>query len=118
MIATDRVLTTEQRIELDRQHALGDALSLTTAGLSGRSEQAIRTALMRHLDPLLDLADDATVALLELEAIDRRLTNHVQGHRGCTYDVPCWRYRMLQIRRGRLQKHADAAYRALVGGRR
>lgn len=117
MIA-DRVLTTTERRDLDRQHALSDMLGLTTAGLPARAEQDIRTAVMRHLDPLLDLADDATVALLELAAIDRRLTNHVEAHAGCTYAVPCWRYRILQARRGRLQKRADAAYRALLAGRR
>lgn len=104
-------------LDADRQHAISEALSLTTSGLSARCEQDIRMAVMRHLDLILELADDATVALLELAALDRRITNHVQVC-GCVFGSPCLRYRLHQTRRERLQERADRAYRALVRGRR
>lgn len=118
MIAAQRILTTDERRVLDRDHALGDVLSITTSGLPPRGEQAIRVATMRHFEPILDLADSATVALLELEAIDRRLDAHARTHLGCTFQQPCWRYRTLKVRRGRLQAAHDRAYRALLCGRR
>lgn len=118
MIAEQRALSPTDRRLLDRQHALSEALNLTTSGLSARTENDIRSAVMRRLDPLLELADDATVAGLELEALDRRLDAHARTHLGCTYQEPCWRYRTLQVRRQRLQNAYDRAYRALLVGRR
>jgi hypothetical protein len=119
LLAVTRVLTAAERRELDRQHALGDALSSTTDGLSHYGERAIRSAVMRHLDPILDLADSATAARLEYEAIDRQLDVHVRElHPGCTIERPCPRFRLLRARRSRLLKAWDKAYGDLVRGRR
>ena len=119
MIAERRTLTADDRRLLDRDHAIHDALTYTIGccGLAASGEADLRTAAMRHIEPILALTDDATAARVELEAIDRRLDAHARTHLGCTYEVPCWRYRTLQVRRNRLQASYDRAYRALLAGR-
>lgn len=118
MIAERQVLTADERRMIDRGHLISEALSLTTSGLPSRAEQDIRTVVMHHLDLLLSLADSATVARLELEAIDRRLDTHVQRCRECVPLEPCPTYRLHQVRRRRLQDTSDRAMRALLRGRR
>lgn len=118
MLAERRPLTADERRHLDRHHAIGEVMTMTTAGLSARSEQDVTSGALRLIEPILELADSATVALLELEAIDRRLNYHVLDHDGCTYEAPCPAYRVLQIRRARLQRQADRAMRALWRGHR
>ena len=119
MIASQRILTADERRLMDRGHALHQLVSLTEGidSLSHRAEHDIRAVTAQHLDEVLGLADSATVARLELEAIDRRLDNHVQAHEGCSLDGPCWKFGTIQARRLRLQEAYDAAYRALVRGR-
>ena len=120
MIATQRVITEADRLQLDRDAALREVLTCTAGlvGLSHAGESSIREAVMRLVEPILELADDATAARLEYEAIDGQMDRHVRGHQGCTRDQPCLRFRVLQIRRERLWKTWSAAYRALVRGRR
>lgn len=114
-----QVLTTEQRRDLNRQHALYEVYSLTAAGLSPLGERDVRSAVERHVDALLQLADSATVALLEYEATDRQLDVHVrEEHRGCSVESPCLRFRLLVIRREKLWRKWTDAYRALMAGRR
>jgi hypothetical protein len=120
VIAEQLIYTEDQRLS-DRDAALRDVLTCTAGlvGLSHRGEADIRVAVMRHVDVLLDLADHATVARLELEAIESRMDVHVrQAHVGCSADSECRRWRVLQRRRNTLWNAWAAAYRALVGGRR
>lgn len=118
MIASFPAYTDDQRLA-DRDAAVREVLTTTAGlvGLSARHEQDIRTAVMRHVEPILHLADDAVAALQELEAIDRRLDNHVQMCGCWQTDRPCLQRRVLQIRRRKLQGRSDAAYRALLRGR-
>lgn len=116
-----RAYTAAEAIQMDRDSALHEALTYTAGqqGLTHQAERDIRAATMRHVDLILDLADAAVAARLELEAIDRRLDTHVRElHVGCTAERPCPRYRVMQIRHRRLQARYDAAYRALARGRR
>lgn len=115
-----RVLTEPERLQLDRSDAISEVLTYTVGqhGLSHAGESAIREAVMRLFEPILDLADHATAARLELEAIEGRMDRHVQGHRGCTVEAPCLQFRVLRIRREKLWRAWASAYRALVRGRR
>lgn len=117
MIA-ESVLTPDERRAINRQHAVFEVLSLTTAGLGTRAEQDIRAAVMRFVDPILHLADAATVAGLELQANERRLEMHYPGCLACQPQVLCERYWELRRDRDKLQRVWDRAYRALVDGRR
>jgi len=121
MIAAIEAPYTDDMRLSDRDAAVRELLTCTAGlvGLSHRGERDIRSAVMRHVDVLLELADHATVARLELEAIESRMDVHVrQAHIGCTKDRECRRFRVLQRRRDTLWNAWAAAYRALMGGRR
>lgn len=108
-------------LQADRDDALAEVMTYTCGryDLPADAERDIRGAAMRLIEPILQLADHATVARVELEAIDRRLDNHVQhDHPECTAQRRCWRYTMLQIRRRKLQAAYDAAFRDLLRGHR
>lgn len=109
-------------IETTREHYVRELVGLVVgqAGLSHRAEMDLRRALTARMRPLLDLADSAVAALVELEAVDRRLDRHVQTHDLCRIGIVqgCWAWRNLQISRERLQRRADREMRALWGGRR
>lgn len=111
--------TDDQRFA-DRERALFEVLTCTAGlvGLSHRGEADIRSAMMRTIEPILELADYATVARLELEAIEGRMDRHVHDHEGCTADRLCLRFKVLQIRRDKHWRAWAAAYRALLEGRR
>jgi hypothetical protein len=110
----------EDRRLLNRDDALSDVLryTLSQAGLSHDAEQAIRKAMYARIDPLLHLADDATMARAELEAVDRALDTHAQTCAGCCAGYPCQRSRLLQVRLKRYREKSDRAFRALLEGRR
>jgi hypothetical protein len=118
MHVTRRPLTDAERHQLDRDAAIREVLTCTAGlvGLSHRTEQTIRDAAMRRLLPIVEAADALVSAGIELEAIDRRLDNHVSQHLGCLHPRPCWGYRVLQIRRRDFQRNWDRAYRRLAGG--
>lgn len=120
MIAPARSLTAEDRRLLARDAALRAVLSQTVseAGLSPDAERDIWDAAMQWLDPILHLADSATVARLELEATDRRLTAHRLTCPACMPASPCDFYRLVAARRARLQAVSDRAFRDLLRGRR
>ena len=119
MIAIESVYTEHQRAS-DRDAALREVMTCTAGlvGLSHAGERDIRSASMRLIEPILELADSATAARLEVEAIERRMDLHVRGHEGCSVRRPCPRFRVLQIRRERLWDTWAVAYRALLRGRR
>lgn len=110
----------EDRRLLARDDAICDALRTVVRdrGLSPDAESDIWVAARKQIEPILHLADDVTVARVELEALDRRLGMHAEGCAGCYVGQPCQRYRVLQIRRKRLQDKADRAFRALLDGKR
>lgn len=110
----------EDRRLLNRDDALADVLRYTIgqAGLSPESEQDIRKAVYSRIDPILHLADDATVARVELEAVERALDVHGQTCAGCYAGQPCRRSHLLQTRHRRFQERSDRAFRALLEGRR
>lgn len=120
MIAEQRILTEPERLQLDRDAALREVLTCTAGlhGLSPVGERDVSKAVLHHIEPILQLADAATVARLELEAIDGRMDRHVQGHPGCSLETPCLPFRVLQIRREKLWRAWATAYRALIRGRR
>lgn len=121
MIAAMRPYSADERRQLDRDAALHEVLAFTagSSGLSHRGEQDIRSAVMRLIEPILQLADHATSARLELEAIERRMDIHVRvDHPTCTCSRACWSWRVLQLRRDKLWLAWATAYRALVRGRR
>lgn len=110
----------EDRRLLDRDDALADVLRYTVggAGLVAESEQAIRKAIYAQIDPILRLADAATLARADLETVDRALDTHCHSCVDCVSGQPCHRNRLLQHRFKRLQDRADRAFRALVEGKR
>lgn len=110
----------EDRRLLNRDDALADVLRYTVgqAGLSHDAEQAIRTAILSRIDPMLHLADDATVARVELEAVDRALDTHGQTCAACIDSQTCQRSRLLNERHKRYQEKSDRAFRALLEGKR
>lgn len=109
-------------VPTDRDYYLRELVAAVVgqAGLSPQAEQDLRRALHARIRPLLDLADSAVAALVELEAVDRRLDRHVQTHDLCLIGAVqgCWAWRDLQRTRERLQRRADREMRALWGGRR
>lgn len=109
-------------IATTRDHYVRELVSLVVgnAGLSHRAEMDLRRALTARLHPILDLADSAVAALVELEAVDRRLDRHVQTHDLCRIGAvqACWVLADLQRTRERLQRRADREMRALLWGRR
>lgn len=115
-----RTLTAVEAIQLDRASALHEALTYTAGqhGLPHQAERDIRAAVMRHIDPILHLADAAVAARCEYEAVDRRLDRHVRTHPGCIERAVCTTRRDLMKDRDRLLRIADAAYVALLGRRR
>jgi hypothetical protein len=122
MAAVGLPYTNDQRFA-DRDAALREVLTCTAGlvGLSHRGEADIRRAAMRAIEPILELADHATVARLELEAIEGRMDRHVRGpdgHEGCSLDKPCLRFKVLQIRREKCWRAWAGAYRALLEGKR
>lgn len=119
MIA-QRVLTEPERLQLDRSDALYEVLTYTAGqhGLSHAGERDIREAVMRLVEPILQLADYATVARLELEAIEGRMNRHVRGCEACCSEQKCLSIRVMRIRREKYWRAWAKAYRALVGGRR
>lgn len=119
MSAVVRVYTADERRLQARDDAMHEMLFITAgqSGLSHDGEMAIRTAVGRVIEPLLQLADSAVAALSELEAVDAGLTRHVLGCRVCRPEQPCSRQRFNLARRERLMRAYDAAYRSLVGRR-
>lgn len=109
-------------VETTRAHLLRELVAAVVgqSGLSHHAEMDLRRALIARIRPLLDLADSAVAALVELEAVDRRLDRHVQTHDLCLIGAVqgCWAWRDLQRTRERLQRRADREMRALWGGRR
>ena len=109
-------------IETTREHYVRELVGLVVgqAGLSHRAEMDLRRALTARMRPLLDLADSAVAALVELEAVDRRLDRHVQTHRLCALNPEggCRAWNDLRRTREQLQRRADREMRALWGGRR
>lgn len=89
-------------------------------GLPSQGEQMIRDAARAHIDQVILLADYATTARIELEAIEGRMDRHVGagGHEGCTVELPCLAFRVLQIRREKCWRAWAVAYRALLEGKR
>lgn len=121
MIATaPRVATAEDRRLLDRDDAICDAIRTVVAdlALSPEAESDIWVAARQHIEPILHLADHATVARVELEALDRRLQAHPRSCAGCLGGRECDLFRVLKLRRRRFKDRADRAYRALLEGRR
>lgn len=122
MIAAATIHTATYRVvPTERDYYLRELISAVVgqAGLSPPAENEMRRALRARLDPLLDLADSAVAARVELEAVDRRLDRHVQTHDLCRIGVVqgCWAWRNLQITRERLQRRADREMRRLIGSR-
>lgn len=110
-----------EQFRTDRDAAVREVLTCTAGlhGLPHQAERDIRAAVMRHVDPILDLADAAVAARLELEAIERRLDTHVREmHPDCSANRDCLTYRVQQIRRKRLQQQYDVAFVALLKGHR
>jgi hypothetical protein len=109
-------------VPTDRAHFLRELVSAVVgnAGLSHQAEQEMRRALTARLDPILELADSAVAARVELEAVDRRLDRHVQTHDLCQIGVVqgCWVLADLQRTRERLHRRSDRALHALLGGGR
>lgn len=123
MIAAAELPYTDDQRFADRDAALREVLTCTAGlvGLSHRGEADIRSAVMRHIEPILELADHATVARLGLEVIEGRMDRHVRGpdgHIGCSAEEPCIRFRVLQIRREKCWRAWAQAYRALLEGKR
>lgn len=112
---------TYRAVPTDRDYYLRELIAAVVgqAGLSPQAESEMRRALRARLDPLLDLADSAVAARVELEAVDRRLDRHVQTHDLCRIGVVqgCWAWRNLQITPERLQRRADREMRRLMGSR-
>ena len=119
MSAVVRVYTPDERRLQARDDAMHEMLFITAgqSGLSHDGEMAIRTAVGRKIEPLLQLADSAVAALSELEAVTAGLARHEQGCRICRPEQPCSRQRCNLARRERLLRAYDAAYRALEGRR-
>jgi chemotaxis protein histidine kinase CheA len=124
-------------VPTDRAHYLRELVSAVVgnAGLSHQAEQEMRRALTAHLDPILELADSAIAARVELEAVERRLQRHVETHDLCRLGIdqmrwedsgrpvvvrvqPCWVQRDIKRSLEQLQRRADREMRALLGGRR
>lgn len=118
--AASRFTPIEDRRLLDRDDAICDALRTVVGhmALSPDAESDIWITARRHIEPILHLADSATVARAELEAIDRRLTTHAETCAWCASGESCQRFRVLTLRRKRLQDISDRAFRALLEGRR
>lgn len=115
--ATAAVLPEEMRA-VERDQAVHElrAWTVGASGLDHRAESDIWRTFMRSLQPLLQLADDAVAARVELDAIDRRLDLHVQTHPTCRAGLTCRSYHVLQARRQRLQAAWDRAYIRLAKG--
>ena len=124
-------------IATTRDHYLRELVSLVVgnAGLSHEAEQEMRRALTARLDPILELADSAVAARVELEAVERRLQRHIETHDLCRLGIdqmrwvdsgrpvvvrvqPCWVQRDIKRSLEQLQRRADREMRALLGGRR
>lgn len=124
-------------VPTDRAYYLRELVSAVVgnSGLSPAGERDLRRALTARIDPLLELADSAVAARAELEAVERRLQRHVETHDLCRLGIdqmvwqesgrpvvvrvqPCWVQRDLTRDIERLQRAADRALRALMGGRR
>lgn len=114
-----RTYTRDERRLFARDDAMHEMLDMTAgqSGLSDEAEMDIRRLIGRQIEPLLQLADSAVAARLELEAIEARLTRHTRGCRICRPEQPCQGSRFLAGGRNRLQARWDRAYRALVGRR-
>jgi hypothetical protein len=117
-VIVQRALTAAERLQMDRDAALREVLTCTAGlhELSHRTEQPIRDLMLARMAPILAAADALVQVGQELESLDRRLDNHVAMHADCLHPRPCWGYRVLQIRRRRLQRQWDRAYRRLAGG--
>lgn len=120
MSSAVRTYTADERRLQHRDDAMHDMLSMTAgqSGLSHQAEMDIRRAVGRQIEPLLQLADSAVAAKLELEAIEARLNRHREGCRICRPEKACGRYRLNDVRRNRLQAAYDRAYIALAKGGR
>jgi chemotaxis protein histidine kinase CheA len=124
-------------VPTDRAHFLRELVSAVVgnAGLSHQAEQEMRRALTARLDPILELADSAVAARVELEAVERRLQRHIETHDLCRLGIdqmrwvdsgrpvvvrvqPCWVQRDIKRSLEQLQRRADREMRALLGGRR
>lgn len=110
----------EDRRLLDRDDAICNALRTVVADreLTPQAEADVWVAARQHIETILHLADDATVARVEAEATERRIVVHLRTHLGCTPDEPCGALRLLGLRERRLRAKADKAYTALARGRR
>jgi hypothetical protein len=112
------VIAAHPALDADRQHALSEALSLTTMGVDSYGDEAIRSAAMRLIDPIIQLADHAVAARHEYEACDRRLDVHVRTHPGCVERQHCSTREDIRRNRDCLLAAWDRAFRALLDGRR
>lgn len=87
------------------------------AGLSPEREADLRHTAHAVLLDVVHANDALVAATVELEAIDRRLDEHVRGClRRCRWWMRrrCPAYEALQRRRDRQQQRVDRAYRSLV----
>lgn len=122
-------------VETDRAYYLRELVSAVVgqAGLSPAAESEMRRALTARIDPLLDLADCAVAARVELEAVEKRLQRHIETHDLCRLGIdqmvwqdsgrpvvvrvqPCWVQRDIRRQVERLQRVADREMRRLLGG--
>jgi hypothetical protein len=113
-----RIFSAEDRRLLDRDDAVCDALRTVFRehSLRPQAEADIWVAARLQIEPILRLADHATAARAELEAVERRLKQH--AHDDCPND-PCGLYRLLVLRQKRFKARYDRAFFELSrGGKR
>lgn len=110
----------QDRRLLDRDDAICDALRTVVgdAGLSPQAEADIWVAGRMKIEAILHLADSATVARLEAEALARRLDNHQELCPRCGPNAPCGTYVLNVLRLKRMRDKADRAYQELCSERR
>lgn len=95
-------------------HAIANDV-VGAAGLTLLDETEIRASLGTRLSTLLDQADAAVAALVELDATEQRIDRHIRTHRPCVAGV-CEVWTRLLKTRDQLVRQRRNALRRLAGG--
>ena len=109
-------------VETARDHLVQELAALTVGsyGLPPDVEADLRRTVVDRADLLLELADSAVAARVELEAVNDRLDRHVRTHLPCVRGLRfgCTGWKALVTSRNKLERRCAHAYRALLEGRR
>lgn len=99
-----------------RLEAVADVIAGTVhaVGLDQHAERYLFAALGDRIEQLLDAADATVAATVEVQALERRLDQHVQTHVTCARAARCTGQRTIKQALAEATARRDTRFRALL----